>query len=99
MDRRLLVLIVAAVALIGVVNATVFAYRWMTGTVQIAPAGEAGGAACTGFYSSVDQPDISGYLPPAGSNAGAPTYGSNSIRVTPSNPVCQWTNETSGNNV
>jgi hypothetical protein len=99
MDRRLLVLIVAAVALIGVVNATVFAYRWMTGTVRIAPAGEAGGAACTGFYSIVDQPDISGYLPRAGSNAGAPTYGGNSITVEPSNPVCQWTNETSGGQV
>ena len=90
MDRRLLVLIVAAVALIGVVNATVFAYRWMTGNITISGPSDATGAACTGFYSSVDQPNISDYLPPVGSNAGAPTYGNNSIRVTPSNIVCRW---------
>ncbi|MGB9817426.1 MAG: hypothetical protein ACPLQS_07565 [Desulfurococcaceae archaeon] len=99
MDRRLLVLVVAVVALIGVVNATAFAYRWMTGTVDISGPSGVTGAACTGFYSIVDQPDISGYLPRAGSNAGAPTYGGNSITVEPSNPVCQWTNETSNNPV
>jgi hypothetical protein len=33
MDRRLLLLVVAVVALVGVVNATVYAYRWITGTV------------------------------------------------------------------
>jgi len=34
MDRRLLLLVVAVVALVGVVNATVYAYRWITGTVK-----------------------------------------------------------------
>ncbi|MCC6009991.1 MAG: hypothetical protein LM588_03235 [Fervidicoccaceae archaeon] len=90
MDRRLLVLVVAAVALIGVVNATVFAYRWMTGTVQIAPAGEAEGAACTGFYSSADQSGID--LPDVGTNYNALTYGTNTITVTPGDVACQFTN-------
>ena len=99
MDRRLLLLVVAVVALVGVVNATVYAYRWITGTVNIASPEEATGAACTGFYSSAVQPDISGYLPPAGTNYNAPTYGSNRISVTPGDVVCKWTNETSGNQV
>jgi hypothetical protein len=98
MDRRLLVLIVAAVALIGVVNATAFAYRWMTGTVQIAPADQAGGAACTGFYSSAAQSGID--LPDAGTNYNAPTYGTtNTITVTPGDTVCQWTNGSSTYNL
>ena len=95
MDRRLLVLLVALVAIVGVVNATVYAYRWMTGTVNIAPAGEAGGAACTGFYSSRAQTNISTYLPKVGTNYDAPTYGDNTITVTPSGIVCQWTVDSS----
>jgi hypothetical protein len=91
MDRRLLVLIVAAVALIGVVNATAFAYRWMTGTVQIAPAGEAGGAACTGFYSSAAQSGISPtYLPEVGTNYNAPTYDDQRISVSTDRTVCTF---------
>jgi len=89
MDRRLLVLVVAAVALIGVVNATVFAYRWMTGNITISGPSEATGAACTGFYSSVAQSDID--LPSVGTNYNAPTYGTSTITVTPGNTVCQWT--------
>jgi len=81
MDRRLLVLVVAAVALIGVVNATVFAYRWMTGTINISGPSTATGAACTGFYSSADQSGID--LPSVGTNYNAPTYGTNTISVTP----------------
>ena len=91
-DRRLLVLIVAAVALIGVVNATAFAYRWIQGTINVYGPEKAAGIACVGFYSSADQPDILGYLPPAGTNYKAPTYGNNKIEVTPSNPVCTWSN-------
>ena len=91
MDRRLLLLVVAVVALVGVVNATVYAYRWITGTVQIAPASEAGGAACTGFYSSAAQSGISPtYLPSVGTNYNAPTYGTNTIQVTTGDIVCQW---------
>lgn len=90
MDRRLLVLVVAVVALIGVVNATVFAYRWITGTVQIAPEGEAQGAACTGFYSYTAQGHVD--LPSVGTNYEAPTYGTNTITVTPGDVVCQFTN-------
>jgi len=89
MDRRLLLLVVAVVALVGVVNATVYAYRWITGTVQIAPASEAGGAACTGFYSSADQSGID--LPEVGTNYNAKTYGTETISVTPGDTVCQWT--------
>jgi hypothetical protein len=92
MDRRLLVLIVAAVALIGVVNATAFAYRWMTGNITISDASNARGAACTGFYSSVAQSGISPtYLPGVGTNYNAPTYGSYGISVTPGAVTCQWT--------
>ena len=89
MDRRLLVLLVAAVALIGVVNATVFAYRWMTGTVNIAGPDEARGAACTGFYSSAAQGGID--LPSVGTNYDAKTYGSYKISVSTGQAVCQWT--------
>jgi hypothetical protein len=87
-DRRLLVLVVAAVALIGVVNATVFAYRWMTGTITISGPSEATGAACTGFYSSAAQSGID--LPSVGTNYNAQTYGTNTITVTPGDVSCQW---------
>jgi len=89
MDRRLILLVVAVVALVGVVNATVYAYRWITGTVDVAGPGAATGAACTGFYSSRVQSGIN--LPSAGTNYDAYTYGSNSISVTPSGIVCNWT--------
>jgi len=89
MDRRLLLLVVAVVALVGVVNATVYAYRWITGTVTIEGSDQATGAACTGFYSSEDQRGID--LPSVGTNYDAPTYGENTISVTPGNVVCQWT--------
>jgi hypothetical protein len=92
MDRRLLVLVVAAVALIGVVNATVFAYRWMTGTINIVRPGTGTGAACTGFYSSADQSNIS--LPSVGTNYNAPTYGNYTISVTPGSEVCIWSVDT-----
>jgi hypothetical protein len=88
MDRRLLVLVVAAVALIGVVNATVFAYRWMTGNITISDASNARGIACTGFYSSADQSGID--LPSVGTNYNAQTYGTNTITVTPGDVTCQW---------
>jgi len=90
MDRRLLVLLVAVVALIGVVNATVYAYRWMTGTVSVAGPGDAVGAACTGFYSAAAQQDITQFLPELGTNYNAPTYGGKKITVTPGDVVCQW---------
>ena len=89
MDRRLLVLVVAVVALIGVVNATAFAYRWMTGTVNISGPSGVTGAACTGFYSSANQSDID--LPGVGTNYNAPTYGTKTIKVTPGDVTCQWT--------
>jgi len=89
MDRRLLLLVVAVVALVGVVNATVYAYRWITGTVTIVGSDQATGAACTGFYSSADQRGID--LPNVGTNYNAPTYGSYEISVTPGDVVCNWT--------
>jgi hypothetical protein len=89
MDRRLLVLLVALIAIVGVVNATVYAYRWMTGTVNIAGPDQATGAACTGFYSSADQSGIG--MPSVGTNYNAPTYGTNTITVTPGDIVCTWT--------
>jgi len=88
MDRRLLVLLVALVAIVGVVNATVYAYRWMTGTVNIEGPDQATGAACTGFYSSAAQSGIP--LPPVGTNYNAPTYGTNTITVTPGDVVCTF---------
>ena len=89
MDRRLILLVVAVVALVGVVNATVYAYRWMTGNITISGPSGVTGAACTGFYSNVTQSGID--LPSVGTNYNAPTYGTNTIRVTPGDVVCQWT--------
>jgi len=89
-DRRALsLLLVAVVVLASVVNATVFAYRWIYGTVSIAGPGYASGAACTGFYSAAAQSGIN--LPDLGTNYDAPTYGGNSITVTTGDVVCQWT--------
>jgi hypothetical protein len=87
-DRRLLVLIVAAVALTGVVNATAFAYRWMTGNITISDASSARGIACTGFYAADNRDPI---MPNVGTNYNAQTYGGNTISVTHGNAVCQWT--------
>jgi len=84
-------LVIAAVVL-GAVNATVFAYRWMQGTVTVAGPAAARGVACVGFYSSADQNGIT--LPSAGTNYNAQTYGNNKISVTPQTPVCQWTVDT-----
>ena len=89
MDRRLLLLVVAVVALVGVVNATVYAYRWLTGQVIVAGPTEARGAACTGFYSSAAQRGIT--LPAAGTNYNAQTYDGYTITITPGDVVCQWT--------
>ena len=90
MDRRALsLLLVAVVALASVVNATVFAYRWLSGTIDIAGPESARGAACTGFYSAADQSGIT--LPDLGTNYNAPTYGIYKITVTPGDVVCQWT--------
>jgi hypothetical protein len=89
-------LVIAAVVL-GAVNATVFAYRWMQATVNVAGSTypTASGAACVGFYSSATQRGISPtYLPEAGTNHDAQTYGTNTISVTPRQPVCQWTVDT-----
>jgi len=97
MDRRLLVLIVTAVALIGVVNATAFAYRWMTGTINISGPSGVTGAACTGFYSSATQRGID--MPSVGTNYNAPTYGTNTITVTSGDSVCQWTVDSSTYNL
>ena len=84
-------LVIAAIAL-ATVNATVFAYRWMQGTVTVAGPTAARGVACVGFYSSAAQSGISPtYLPQAGTNYNAKTYGTNTISVTPGIPVCQWT--------
>ena len=83
-------LVIAAVVL-GAVNATAFAYRWIQGTVKVAGPTDARGAACVGFYSSADQSGISPtYLPEAGTNYNAPTYSNNKTSVTPGQPVCQW---------
>lgn len=89
--RRYLAALMVVAALAMVVNAAAFAYRWLAGTVTVAGATAARGAACTGFYSSAAQPGISPtYLPSAGTNYNAPTYGGNSISVTTGDVVCQW---------
>jgi len=90
MDRRLLLLVVAVVALVGVVNATVYAYRWMTGNITIAGPSGVTGAACTGFYAA-DNRDPN--MPNVGTNYNAQTYGGNIISVTPGDVVCNWTKD------
>jgi len=88
-SKLITALAVAAMLTILVANATVFAYRWIDGTVSVAPADQAEGAACTGFYSSADQPGIP--LDTAGTNYNATTYGNNSIKITPGTAVCTFT--------
>ncbi|MEM1527777.1 MAG: hypothetical protein QW290_05290 [Sulfolobales archaeon] len=90
--RKYLAIVLVAVALATVANATAFAYRWISGTISVAPAANARGAACTGFYSSAAQSGIN--LPDAGTNYNAPTYDGKSISVTPGNVVCSWTVDT-----
>jgi hypothetical protein len=82
-------LVIAAVVL-GAVNATAFAYRWMQATVTVEGPTAARGAACVGFYSSGSEESYGG-LPAAGTNYNAQTYGTNYITVTPGQTVCQWT--------
>ncbi|ASJ00708.1 hypothetical protein [Thermococcus gorgonarius] len=94
MEKRNAVIasVLVLVALAAMVNAAAFAYRWMQGTVTVAPADQAAGAACVGFYSSKAQDGISPtYLPEAGTNFDANTYGNNNISVTTGDSVCQWT--------
>jgi len=90
MEKRNVVIasVILLVALVAVVNAAAFAYRWMEATATVAGATGATGAACVGFYSSSAQSGIT--LPTAGTNYQATTYGSNSINVVPGNVVCQW---------
>lgn len=59
-------LVIAAVVL-GAVNATVFAYRWMQATVTVEGPERASRAACVGFYSSGSEESYGG-LPAAGTN-------------------------------
>ena len=88
--RRYIVVGILGIALVAAVaTAAAFAYRWMAGTATVAPATEAQGAACTGFYSSAAEPGIT--LPVAGTNYDAPTYGNYTIQVTTGAPTCQWT--------
>jgi len=90
--RRLLIAsVILLAAVVAVVNAAAFVYRWMEATVYVAPATRAVGAGCVGFYSSLVQQGIP--LPDAGTNYGAITYGTdiNTIIVIPGNVVCQWT--------
>jgi len=88
--KRFVPLLVIAVATVAALaSAAAFAVRVLQGSVTVAPATSAKGAACTGFYSSAVEQGIP--LPQAGTNYNAPTYGTNSISVTPSTPVCQWT--------
>jgi len=97
MERRsaLIVSAILLTAIVAVVNAAAFAYRWMEATANVAAATQATGAACVGFYSSAAQSGISPtYLPTAGTNFQATTYGGNRISVTTGDPVCQWTTET-----
>jgi len=93
---RRIIAILAVITVLGllVANATVYSYRWIDGTVEVQGADQGAGAACTGFYSSADQPGIEGLLPEAGTNAGAPTYGDNNITITTGTPVCEIVNGT-----
>jgi len=92
MNRKLILVLIAIVVLVGVVNATIYAYRWLTGQVIVAGPTEARGVACTGFYSSAAQSGIT--LPAAGTNYNAQTYDGYTITVTPGDVVCQWTIDT-----
>ncbi|MEM1642553.1 MAG: hypothetical protein QXI85_07205, partial [Desulfurococcaceae archaeon] len=90
MDRRILLLSVGLVAMLAVVNAAVFTYRWLTGTVLVYGPEAAAVHGCVGFYSIRDQRGIEGYLPSAGTNLFALFLGTGAmVTVTPSGVVCQ----------
>lgn len=105
-------LVIVAVASLGVVNASVFLYRSLTGNVQVTDLtsltesnlGNAG-MACTGFYikgaTSGNTVSNDYQLPNAGTNAPDANWsvgrsGYNGLKVTLHNPVCQWTNTSDG---
>ncbi|MEM1668256.1 MAG: hypothetical protein QXM53_06320, partial [Thermofilaceae archaeon] len=88
-DRRILLLSVGLVAMLAVVNATVFTYRWLTGTVLVYGPEVAAVHGCVGFYSTADPQGPAGYLPSAGTNYNAPILGTNAtVTVTPGDVVC-----------
>ncbi|MEM1695985.1 MAG: hypothetical protein QXF04_04405 [Candidatus Aenigmatarchaeota archaeon] len=90
MDRRILLLSVGLVAMLAVVNATVFTYRWLTGTVLVYGPEAAAVHGCVGFYSTVAHPGLAGYLPSAGTNLNAPILGTGAtVTVTPGDIVCR----------
>ncbi|MEM4913704.1 MAG: hypothetical protein QW579_05830 [Desulfurococcaceae archaeon] len=89
MDRRILLLSVGLVAMLAVVNATVFTYRWLTGTVLVQGPATAAIYGCVGFYSTADQPGLRAYLPEVGTNLNAPILGTGArVTVTPGDIVC-----------
>ncbi|MEM3989677.1 MAG: hypothetical protein QW369_02625 [Desulfurococcaceae archaeon] len=88
-NRRILLLSVGLVALLAVVNATVFTHRWLTGTVLVYGPETAAVYGCVGFYSTKDQPDLETYLPEAGTNYDAQVLGTDTnIEVTRGDEVC-----------
>ncbi|MEM2590522.1 MAG: hypothetical protein QXE63_04680 [Zestosphaera sp.] len=89
-NRRILLLSVGLVALLAVVNATVFTYRWLTGTVYVYGGPETAAVhGCVGFYSTADQRGLEGYLPEVGTNYNASVLGTSAtIEVTPGDIVC-----------
>ncbi|MEM3346293.1 MAG: hypothetical protein QXR36_02555 [Desulfurococcaceae archaeon] len=90
MDRRILLLSVGLVAMLAVVNATVFTYRWLTGTVLVYGPEAAAVHGCVGFYSTMHDGVPRGLLPIVGTNYNAPILGTGAtVMVTRGDVVCQ----------
>lgn len=89
MDRKILAAL-GLVAIVLVANATVFAYRWFSGNLNVLPANNAIGSACTGFYTSAGSESIGIPLPNAGTNAFAPTFGGNTLSPSVGRTICEF---------
>ncbi len=83
-------LVLATVLGLAIVNAAVFAVRYMYGTVNYSGAATpADGAACTGFFTgTLTLPD--GSQLSAGTNSNAVEYNTTSIEVQLSTKACTW---------
>lgn len=89
MNRRASLLLVGLIAVLGIVNATIYTYRWITGTVNVFGPEYAAQYGCVGFYSAATQRGITEYLPNVGTNAYAEILGTGTtIQITPGDVAC-----------
>lgn len=95
MNKRISLILIGLIAILGIVNATIYTYRWITGTVYVYGPDVAAKLGCVGFYAT-DQSGIGSYLPANGTNYNAPILGTGQqITVTPGQTVCKFPSSSS----